>query len=166
MLDDFDDLGGNRAGQIKLGRHVSPHVRTLAAIVRRQKVTQARLSRDAGISTKALANWFRAGTSPTVDMLDAVLQTMGWRMAVVPAAEVVLPENNGYTPSERKIMAALQERSGVEVEDMSNIIGTTNVATTRVLVSKLNKKLVGRRITSKENIFRLKETPCPTTAAG
>lgn len=159
MLDDFDDLGGNRAGQIKLGRHVSPHVRTLAAIVRRQKVTQARMARDAGISTKALANWFRAGTSPTVDMLDAVLQTMGWRMAVIPAAGVVVPENNEYTPSERKIMAALRERrSGVEVEDMSNIIGTTNVATTRVLVSKLNKKLVGQRIVSKEKIFRLKET--------
>lgn len=53
-------------------------------IVQERNLSASRVSRQAGVGESTISNWRTKGNSPSVGNLEAVLNVLGFRLAVVP----------------------------------------------------------------------------------
>ena len=66
--------------------HAHPLVKSLYDIVIQQQLSLTELARRSGVSVNVLINW-RTKSNPNVASLEAALNTVGYRLAVLPMQE-------------------------------------------------------------------------------
>jgi hypothetical protein len=70
-------------GKLRAPRHAHPLVRAIFVAANRQDATLAEIAAQAGLRRGAISDWGRVH-HPRIDQLDAALNVLGLRLAVVP----------------------------------------------------------------------------------
>ena len=70
-------------GKLKMPRHAHPLVKALYRAAKDQQVTMAEITREAGLGRGVIGLW-GSTYNPRIDDLDAALNVLGLRLAVVP----------------------------------------------------------------------------------
>lgn len=83
--------GAKMRGQIPIPTHAHPLIRVLVAELNRQATTMGEAADRAGLDRDAVYRW-RTTNTPRIDNLDAVLNAIGLRLAVVPIGSRVAVE--------------------------------------------------------------------------
>ena len=77
--------GGNRGCKLTVPRHAHPFVRQLIAAIIRQGRTCRAVAEEAGLERTSFYQWRRV--LPRLDNLEAALNVLGYRLAIVPMAD-------------------------------------------------------------------------------
>lgn len=72
--------------QRHMPEHTHPTVRRAFELAARERASYVLLHERSGVSCKTIGDWTR-GTMPSVANLDAVLNVLGYQLAVVPQRE-------------------------------------------------------------------------------
>lgn len=79
----YRTLGLRWRGKLAVPKHAHPLVRDLFREANRQHLTMTEIAQEAGLRRHSIPQWGRKN-HPRVDQLDAALNVLGLRLAILP----------------------------------------------------------------------------------
>ena len=79
----YKEKAKRRRGPRKLPTNLNPLIRTLIRLIERHYNTDEDMEIESGVHKNCIRNWTR-DTSPALPNFEAVLNAMGYRIAIVP----------------------------------------------------------------------------------